>query len=312
MITRAAYTAGGPASLTSRRDGAKLFGVRAGRSAVPVARPQTLADAVAALAAMPGAQLLAGGTDFMVEVNFGQRRPDRIVALRRVADLRGWDASDGELVLRANLTYAEMERELPAVLPALAAAARTVGSPQIRNAGTLGGNLGTASPAGDTLPLLAALDGQVVLAGPAGTRTLPLAGFVTGVKRTAIQPGEVIAAVRLPRVEGPQQFLKVGARNAMVISIACCALVLDVTNRRVRIGLGSVAPRPLRPAEAEAHASAAVDWDALTADPAEVRRTAELAAAAAQPISDHRSTAAYRRHAVRVMVERALAWSLAA
>src|ERR671937_244530 len=145
----------------------------------------------------------------------------------------------------------------------------------MRNAGTLGGNLGTASQAGDSLPVLAALDATVVLASSAGDRTLPLAEFVTGVKRTALRQGEIIREVRVPRLRGPQQFLKVGTRNAMVISIACAALVVDLDGHTVRCGLGSVAPT------------------------------------AASPITDHRSTADYRRRAVQVITTRALQRSLA-
>src|ERR671937_51215 len=152
-----------------------------------VAPPTTLAEVFDALDELPDAHLLAGGTDLMVEVNFGHRRPPSVVALRRVEELRGYDLLDDEVVLRAGTTWTEIEHGLVEVLPALAAAARTVGSPQMRNAGTVGGNLGTASPAGDSLPVLAALDAKVVLASRAGDRDLPLAEFVTGVKRTALQ-----------------------------------------------------------------------------------------------------------------------------
>lgn len=275
-----------------------------------VARPRNLADTFDALEALPGAHLLAGGTDFMVEVNAGHRRPPGVVALRRVAELAGYDLLDGEVVLRAGLTYRELEHELRAVVPALADAARTVGSPQIRNAGTLGGNLGTASPAGDTLPVLAALDAQVVLASRAGTRTLPFAAFVTGPKRTALRPGEVIHEVRFRRPRGPQQFLKVGTRNAMVIALASCAVVVDLDAHSVRCTLGAVGPVPIRASEAEEFIAGEIDWDRLAASPAAVRRFGELAAAAARPITDHRGTAAYRRHAIGVIAARALARSL--
>ncbi len=277
---------------------------------MPIARPTTLSDALVALGELPDAHLLAGGTDFMVEVNFGHRRPTSIVAVRRVAELAGHSTQDGHLVMGANVTYTEMERDLAAEMPALAAAARTVGSPQIRNAGTLGGNVGTASPAGDTLPVLAALDAEVVLAGPGGERTLPLTSFLIGPKRTALGAGELIRAVRVPRVEGPQQFLKVGTRNAMVISIACGTVILDVGRRRVRCAFGSVAPTPLRPTEAEDYASGEIDWDSLAAPAGVVERFGEIAAAAAAPITDHRGTAEYRRHAVGVLATRALRRSL--
>jgi CO/xanthine dehydrogenase FAD-binding subunit len=276
-----------------------------------IAHPRTLEEALEALQGMPGAQLLAGGTDFVVEVNFGHRRPPAVVGLRRVAELQGWRRDDGELVLGAALTFTEIETQLAGELPALAAAARTVGSPQMRNAGTIGGNLGTASPAGDSLPVLAALDARIVLASQDGERTLPLTEFITGVKRTAIQRGEIIREVRVPRLRGPQQFLKVGTRNAMVISIACAALVVDLDGRTVRCGLGSVAPTPVRATEAEAFIVGEIDWDGPRAPAAAVTRFGELAGAAASPITDHRSTADYRRRAVRVITTRALTRSLA-
>lgn len=279
---------------------------------MPIARPSALGEALTALAEQPDAVLLAGGTDLMVEINFGRRRPSDIVALRRVSDLSGWRRDDGTLELGATLTYAQMEAELAELAPALAQAARTIGSPQIRNAGTLGGNLATASPAGDTLPYLAALDAEVVLARDGGERTLPLAEFLAGPKRTTRQPGELIRAVRVPQVRGPQEFCKVGTRNAMVISIACLALVLDVDRRQVRVGLGSVGPGPLRPHAAEAHATGAIDWDRLTAPGDVVERFGTLCAEATSPITDHRSTAGYRRHAIAVLARRALRRSLAA
>jgi CO/xanthine dehydrogenase FAD-binding subunit len=170
---------------------------------VKTAHPRTLDEALEALQRMPDAQLLAGGTDFVVEVNFGHRRPPAVVGLRRVAELQGWRRDDGELVLGAGLTFTEIENELVEELPALAAAARTVGSPQMRNAGTIGGNLGTASPAGDSLPVLAALDATVVLAGRDGERSLPLAEFITGVKRTAIEGGEIIRESACPGCPAP-------------------------------------------------------------------------------------------------------------
>jgi len=277
-----------------------------------VARPRSLDETFDALEAMPDAHLLAGGTDFMVEVNFGHRRPPAVVGLRRVDDLRGFELQNGAAVLRSGVTWTEVETQLSGALPALAAAARTIGSPQMRNAGTLGGNLGTGSPAGDSLPVLAAMDATVVLARRGSERILPLAEFIVGVKRTAIEPGEVIREVRLPRLDGPQHFLKVGTRNAMVISIVCAAVVVDVAGRTVRCALGACAPTPLRATEAEQFIAGEMDWATLTAEPAAVRRFGELAAAAAAPITDQRGTAEYRRHAVKVITTRALERSLAA
>ncbi|HEV8648167.1 MAG TPA: FAD binding domain-containing protein [Actinomycetes bacterium] len=277
-----------------------------------ISHPRTVEDAFDALDEMPDAQLLAGGTDFMVEVNFGHRRPPAVVGLRRVEELGGFELTDDEVVLRAALTWTEVETQLNDELPALAAAARTVGSPQMRNAGTVGGNLGTASPAGDSLPVLAAMDATVVLVSRGGERRLPLSAFITGVKRTAIRPGEIIREVRVPRLRGPQHFLKVGTRNAMVISIACASVVLDTEGRTVRCGLGAVAPTPIRAPEAESFIAGAIDWDGLRAPPEAVARFGELAVAAASPITDHRSTAEYRRHALKVITVRALQRSLAA
>ena len=272
-----------------------------------VAQPGTVDEAVAALAATPGAQLLAGGTDFCVEVNFGMRRPPAVVALRRVAELRRIEMTPSQAVIGACTTYADMGGEpLATAFPGLAAAARTVGSPQIRNAGTLGGNVATASPAGDTLPLLVALDARMRLRGPTGERTVSLSELVTGVKRTGIAPDEVLVDVVIDRRPGPQEFLKVGTRNAMVIAIASVAVVVDVESREVRVGLGSVAPVPLRARDAEAHAREAIDWDALSVGEAGAARFGELVASACAPITDHRSTAEYRRHAVQVIARRAL------
>jgi CO/xanthine dehydrogenase FAD-binding subunit len=276
------------------------------------ARPRSLGEALDALVERPDAQLLAGGTDFMVEVNFGHRRPSAVVALRRVEELQGYEIRDGEIDIGAGTTWSVIERELADVAPALAAAARTVGSPQMRNAGTIGGNLGTGSPAGDGLPVLAAVDAVVVVTGPQGERQLPLSEFVTGVKRTALQPGEIITRVRVPRLDGPQHFLKVGTRNAMVISICCAALAVDRASRTVRIGLGAVAPTPVRALEAEQFIADAVDWDSLTVPAEAVTRFGDLVGDAIRPITDHRSSAIYRRHATRVIAMRALERSFAA
>ena len=277
--------------------------------------PRSLDEVYAALAAEPDATLLMGGTDLMVEVNFGHRRPSGVVALTRVDELRGWRRDGDGLFLGAGLTYTEMERgELADLLPALAQAARTVGSPQIRNAGTVGGNLGTGSPAGDTLPVLAALDAVVVLGSAAGVRELPWHEFCVGPKRTDRQPGEVILGVRVGLPDGPQEFLKVGTRNAMVISVASVAVVTDRTAREVRVGLGSVGPTPLRAPDAEAWVAGEVDWAGWRVRGDRAAVCAEFGArvgAAARPIDDHRSTADYRRRAVEVCARRALARVLA-
>jgi CO/xanthine dehydrogenase FAD-binding subunit len=285
--------------------------------------PRRLPEALAALADDPSLTVIAGGTDLMVDLNYGRRRPTGVLSLRRLAELRGWrvDGGDGdgeggdggEVVLGAATTYTDLlDPALARRVPALAAAARTVGSPQIRNTGTLGGNLGTASPAGDTLPVLFALDAQVEVASAAGERRVPVADFVTGPKRNALQPGELVTAVRLPVAAGPQEFLKVGVRNAMVIAVASCALVVDLAHRKIGCALGAVGPVPVRDSGVEMWVATRVDWDGRRlSHQSVVEGFGRRMAAVSQPIDDHRSPASYRRHAVEVLARRALerAWS---
>jgi CO/xanthine dehydrogenase FAD-binding subunit len=277
---------------------------------MPVVLPTSLEEAVAALGARPDALVLSGGTDLMVEVNDGRRRLEHVVALRHVNELRGWHVDGNELVLGAATTYTDLlAPELKALAPALAAAARTVGSPQIRNTGTVGGNLGTASPAGDALPVLVALRATVEARGAGGSRLVPIDEFFLAPKRNSLEPGELIATVRVPVRRGPQDYLKVGVRNAMVIAVASLAFAVDLDERSIGVGMGSVGPTPLPATDAAAWLAGQLSWrdDGITLDdPDHLHRFGELVAAAAQPIDDHRSTAAYRRHAVAVMARRAL------
>lgn len=280
---------------------------------VSVLNPRTVEEACVALAGHPGAVVLAGGTDLMVEVNAGRRHLGDVVNLASVGGLRGWTRTGNEIRIGATTTYADLLHPgIAALVPALAQAARTVGSPQIRNAGTIGGNLGTASPAGDLLPVLAALHAAVELVDVAGSRTLPLTDYVTGPKRTARRTDELIAAVRFRVTDGRQEFLKVGTRSAMVISVVSVAAVTDLTTRTVRIALGSAAPTPVRAHEAEEFLNNRCDWDGLAAgraaeiDGGTASEVGALAAAAASPIDDHRSTAHYRRHAIAVLTRRAV------
>lgn len=270
--------------------------------------PASVDEAVERLAADADATVLAGGTDLMVEVNEGHRRPaGSVVVVNRIAELRSWrhDPGTSTLTIGAAVSYREMlDGPLAAMVPALAEAARTVGSPQIRNAGTLGGNLGTCSPAGDGLPVLSALDATVELASTAGRRTVPVGEFMVGVKRTALRPGEMIVSISVPVVDGWQGYAKVGVRNAMVIAVASACVVLDRAHRSVAVALGSVGPTVLRCPEAEADLAAALDWSTLTAEPVALQRFADLVSAASRPITDHRSSADYRRHAVGVLARR--------
>lgn len=257
-------------------------------------RPRSLDEAVAATAAHPEATLLAGGTDLMVGVAYHGVRPETVIALRKVPELTAWDGD----FIGAGVTHTRLEQ---GPILALAQAARTVGSPQIRNAGTIGGNLGTASPAGDALPFLAAVDATVVLRSVTGERTLPWDEFITGPKRTARRPDEVIVGVRLPaRLPEWQAFAKVGTRNAMVIAVASCCVTRD-QDGTTRVALGSVGPTPIRARRAEEMISAI----ARPSD-GDLAEFARIVTEEVQPITDHRSTADYRRHASGVLARRLL------
>lgn len=273
-----------------------------------VVNATTVKEALEALSEHPKARFIQGGTDMMVEVNFGRHAVADVISLRRVDELRQWHrTSDSTVFIGAGLPYRQMEHgELATIFPALAEAARTVGSPQIRAAGTLGGNLGTCSPAGDGLPVLAALDAVIHLESLDGSRTLPFVDFMTGVKRNAARADELITGVTLPIVTGYQGYSKVGVRNAMVIAIASACLVHDRINGEVRLALGAVAPTIVRCSDAERFiADRLASGDRI--DGAMISDFAQLAVGSARPIDDHRSTADYRRHAVRVMAKR-LAW----
>ena len=274
-----------------------------------VLTPLRLDGALAALASDPSLTVVAGGTDLMVEVNSGRRRPTGLLSLRRVDELRRWRRDGDELVIGAGVTYTSLlDPGFAALAPALAQAARTVGSPQIRNAGTLGGNLATSSPAGDTLPVLAALDATVELAhADDDRRMVALDDFLTGPKTNVLRPGELIVAVRIPVAAGPQEYLKIGVRNAMVIAVASCALVVDWSRRRVACACGSVGPRPVSDRRAEAALAAEIDWDSRRAHSASAgERFGRSMARAVTPIDDHRATAAYRREATAVLARRAV------
>ncbi len=253
-----------------------------------VLTPRTLDEALQLKAEQPDAWPIQGGTDLLVALNFDRGRPETMLNLNEVPELRGWSRADGKLRLGSGLTYAEIEHgELRDVVPALAQASRTVGSPQIRNRGTIGGNLGTASPAGDAIPPLVVEHAEVECASVRGTRRVPVAEFVTGVKRNALEPDELISAVWLEPSGAAQTFMKVGPRNAMVIAVVSLAVT---AGEELRACCGSAAPRPVL----------------VTAPRSEAVSFAERVASSASPIDDVRGTERYRRHALRVLTERAL------
>jgi CO/xanthine dehydrogenase FAD-binding subunit len=263
---------------------------------VDVLTPRSLEEALRLKSEHPDALPIQGGTDLMVALNFDRARPELMLNLNEVGELGGWSRENGTLRLGAGLTYAEaMGGELAEQLPALAEASRTVGSPQIRNRGTVGGNLGTASPAGDALPPLLVEGAEVELASVRGVRRLPVDEFLLGVKKTALADDELILAVLVEPSGQPQTFMKVGPRNAMVIAVCSLAVVADREREELRAAYGSSAPTARL----------------VSAPLAEAASFPERVAAAASPIDDVRGTAAYRRHALRVLTERALERCLA-
>jgi CO/xanthine dehydrogenase FAD-binding subunit len=258
---------------------------------VDVLTPRSLDEALQLKAARPDAVPIEGGTDVMVALNFDRLRPPALLNLNEVAELKGWSRENGSVRLGASLTYAQaMGGELASSLPALAEASRTVGSPQIRNRGTIGGNLGTASPAGDALPPLLVEGAEVELASVRGRRMLPLAEFLVGPKRNALADDELISAVLVRPSSARQTFMKVGPRNAMVIAVCSLALSVDRERGELRAAYGSAGPVPAL----------------VTAPVGEAESFAERVAEAASPIDDVRGSAVYRRHALRVLTSRAL------
>jgi CO/xanthine dehydrogenase FAD-binding subunit len=243
----------------------------------------------------------------MVEINFNHLKPHNVIALRRVQELRIWTKNaDGTITIGAGVPYQEMETgELKNLVPALAEAARTVGSPQIRAAGTLGGNLGTCSPAGDGLPVLFALDAVIHLQSSENSRVLSVHDFMLGVKRNARASNEIITAVTIPLLDGWQGYAKVGVRNAMVISVASACLAVDKSAKSVRIALGAVGPTIIRCRDAEAWLAEQLDISTSTGiDVATAKEFGRRVSIESKPIDDHRSTAEYRRHAIGVLAQR--------
>ncbi len=273
--------------------------------------PDTLAEACRLLA-VTGSRPIAGGTDVIPQLRDGRFQAATLVDLGHVRGLSTVERVNGEIAIGSLTTYTTMLNAplLQAHAPFLAQVSGVVGGVQTQNRGTLGGNVANASPAGDTLPVLLALDAAVDLISEAGERSLPLADFLRGPGQTALRPGEIIRRVRfapLPQGAG-SLFLRLGNRRGMLISVVSAALVLQVADggvvRDCRIALGAVAPTAIRCREAEAILLG------RRVDTALIEEAAALAAATCRPIDDVRASAAYRRHGVRVLVRRGL-WQLA-
>ncbi|WP_354644940.1 FAD binding domain-containing protein [Kitasatospora camelliae] len=285
--------------------------------------PASVDEAVEALAATPGAVPVAGATDLMEAVNAGRLRPAALIGLGRITELRGWRYEDGgTAVLGAGLTHARMDRpDFAALIPALADAARTAGPPQVRNVGTLGGNIATAAPTGDTLPVLAALEAGATLARAGSTREVPISHLLTGLD--PLRPGELLTWIRVPLLHAPQVFLKSTGRSGPARANASVAVVLDPARRAVRCAVGAVAPVPLRPLEAEAWVAGCIDWDArgeegaVPIDPAALAAFGDYVAGACvpdgmpDPTGEGPGTAVLRlRRTVAVLARRALGRAL--
>lgn len=277
-------------------------------------QPSSWTEALQMKSAHPEAMPIAGGTDVMVDINLDRHRPSAIIDLTRIGELSEW-GMEGELLrIGAGVTYARIIGELGDRLPGLAMASRTVGSPQIRNRATVGGNLGAASPAGDSHPPLLASGAIVELASVGGNRRLPVGEFFTGPKLNSMKKDELIAAFLIEPAKGPQQFSKVGTRNAMVIAVCSFAIAVDPVRRHIGTGIGSAAPTPIVAGDAERFLESVLDeggmWERPRAvDPKAIERFGDLVAAAAKPIDDVRGTAAYRRHALAVMARRSFGWA---
>ena len=268
-----------------------------------------LTTALTALREHGDARLIQGGTDLMVEINFNHVKPTTMISLRDVESLRMIRTDTAGIIsIGSGVPYSVIEGEpVLSEIPALAQAARTVGSPQIRAAGSLGGNLGTCSPAGDTLPVMFALDASIHLSTIDSSRVVSIHDFMTGVKRSVRQHDEIITAIDFPIINGWQGYSKVGVRNAMVISVASACLVADHENADVRIALGSVGPTIIRCRSAESWLKTTLDLSTRSTISLDVANEfGRRAAEESSPIDDHRSTAQYRRHAISVLASRLL------
>jgi len=267
--------------------------------------PGSLAAAVEILTESPDLRPVAGCTDLMVTAPGELEVLPGVIDLLAVPEIRGIRWDDDRLEIGATTSFSEIGRSelVRETFPALAAAAEVIGGWQIQNRATLGGNMANASPAGDSLPVLLALEAEVVLVGPAGRRQIPYRQFHTGYRQTAIEPGELIGWVRLPRPEPDtsQQFRKVGTREAHAISKVVVALVARVEDDGIveyRLAAGSVAPTPVRLSAVEEAMLGRV------AGPETADLAGRLAAASVETIDDVRSTAGYRRFALERVVRR--------
>lgn len=275
-------------------------------------QPGSWAEALQLKAERPEAIPIQGGTDVMVELNFDRHRPGALLDLNPCRELFDYEeTADARLRIGSGVPYERIIRRLGDRLPGLAQASRTVGSPQIRNRGTVGGNLGGCSPAGDAHPALLAANATIeVESAERGTRMIPIDDFYVWVKKSSMAPDELIRAIWLKPATGPQYFAKVGTRNAMVIAVCSFGIALHPDTRTVGTGIGSAGPTPLRAHDAQDFLAAQLPWEnPRPLSDSLLREFGTLVAAAAKPIDDVRGTADYRKHALSVMARRSLGWA---
>jgi len=278
-----------------------------------LALPRSLDDCLKLLAERgPEAKLVAGGTDLLPQMKNGLLKPTAVIDLSGVADLRGLRREDGAgLRVGAAVTAREIEldRHTRSAYPALAESGALVGSVQIRNLATVGGNLCNAAPSADMAPPLLALEAEAVIAGLRGRRRVPLSTFFTGVRKTVLAPDEMLVELIVP-APGPRsggQYLRHTPRRELdiaVVGVASQVTLSDGVCRKARIALAAVAPTPIRATAAEQ----ALEGQPLT--PQQIARAAQLAVEAARPISDQRGSADFRRHLVGVLTRRTLTSAL--
>ncbi len=270
--------------------------MRAAISARQLLQPRSLKDALRMLAEVGPLTPLAGCTDLYVGLNFGTLEDQRFLNLWNLDELRGIRVDNGALRIGALTTWTQVARSRTVLrrVPMLAAAALEIGAVQIQNRGTIGGNVANASPAGDSLPVLAAAEALVELAGRDWVRTVPFTSFYTGYRQTVKRPDELITAIEIPRIEGTQWFRKVGTRAAQSISKV---VVAAVRAKRPRIAFGSVAPTVIRTPLTELALARGVS----------IGEAQQILQEEISPIDDKRSTAAYRRRVASNLL--ALFWS---
>jgi CO/xanthine dehydrogenase FAD-binding subunit len=276
--------------------------------------PGSVDECVKALAQSgPETKLLAGGTDLLPQLKNGLLKPARVIDLSGVARLRAIEAGNGKGLRIGSAVTArtlELDRAVRASYLSLAESGALVGSVQVRNLATLGGNICNAAPSADMAPPLLALDAEAVITGPKGERRVPIATFFTGVRRTVLAPDEILVEIVVPNpgVHSGGNYLRHTPRRELDIAVVGVASQLTLANgicTKARIALAAVAPVPLRATAAEQ----ALEGQAVTAD--RIKRAADLAVDAARPISDQRGSAEFRSHLVRVLTRRTLTTALA-